>query len=157
MPLSTSLDLAPRELDLARLRRERFAKLQAALRDQALDALLLLGTGNVIYASGAGNVLADNNRRYQDRIVVLVVAGEEQPHLFTSYPDGVPTDLAADHVHPAVYLETEAGVRAFAHTIHELTGGSVARMAVDDYTAPMWFHLPAALRRNRVRRRGRAA
>ncbi len=145
MPLPTSLDLAPRELDLARLRRERFAKLQAALRDQALDALLLLGTGNVIYASGAGNVLADNNRRYQDRIVVLVVADEEQPHVFTSYRDGIPPDLAADHVHSPVYLETEAGVRAFAQTIHELTGGSVARMAVDDYTAPMWFHLPVAL------------
>src|SRR6185369_14834561 len=112
MPLSTSLDLSRRELDLARLRRERFAKLQGAMREQSLDALLLLGTGNVVYASGAGNVLADNSRRYHDRLIVLVVAGDDQPHLFSSYADGVPPDLAADHAHAPLYAETEAGVVA---------------------------------------------
>jgi Xaa-Pro dipeptidase len=144
MPLSPSLDDSRRELDLARLRRERFAKHQTAMREQSIDALVLLGTGNVMYASGARNVLADNSRRYHDRVIVLVVAGDDQPHLFTSYRDGVPPDLAADHAHTALYPETEAGVRAMAQTIDELTGGA-KRIAVDDYTAPMWFHLPRAL------------
>src|ERR1700759_607524 len=101
MPSATRLDETRRELDLARMRRERFAKLQRAMREQSLDALLLLGTGNVIYASGAGNVLADNSRRYHDRIVVIVVAGDDQPHVFTSYADGIPPDLAPDHAHTA--------------------------------------------------------
>src|SRR4051794_13821619 len=134
-----------RDLDRARLRRERFAKLQAGMREQSLDALLMLGTGNVIYASGAQNVLADNNRRYHDRIIVLVVAGDDQPHLFTSYRDGVPPDLAPDHVHPALYVETEPGVAQMADIVREHTGGTSARIGIDDYTAPMWFHLPRLL------------
>ncbi len=145
MPFSTSLGRSRRELDLARLRRERFAKLQAAMREHALDAMLLLGTGNVIYASGAGNVLADNSRRYHDRIIVLVVAGDDQPHLFSSYADGFPPDLAADHVHAPLYAETEAGVEALAAVVRDLTGGAAQRIAIDDYTAPMWFHLPRLL------------
>src|SRR3954465_13793820 len=128
-----------RDLDRARLRRERFAKLQAGMREQALDALLLLGTGNVIYASGAGNVLAANNRRYHDRIIVLVVAGDDQPHVFTSYADGLPPDLAPDHVHGALYCETDAGVEQLAGVVRELAGGAARRIAIDDYTAPMWF------------------
>jgi Xaa-Pro dipeptidase len=145
MAVSTRIDTSRRELDLARLDRERFGKLRDAMRAQSVDALLLLGTGNVIYASGARNVLADNNRRYHDRIIVLVVAGEDQPHLFTSYLDGVPPDLAPDHVHPPQYVETEAGVTAMAATVRALTGGAATRIGVDDYTAPMWFNLPKLL------------
>jgi Xaa-Pro dipeptidase len=145
MPSPTSFESSRRELDLSRLRRERFAKLQAAMLDQSLDALLLLGTGNVMYASGARNVLADNSRRYHDRIIVLVVAGDDQPHLFTSYLDGVPPDLAADHVHGALYTETEAGVVAIAEAVREYTGGAASRIGIDDYSAPMWFHLPRLL------------
>src|SRR3954466_2849664 len=134
MPASPELHGSRRDLDRARLRRERFAKLQAGMREQALDALLLLGTGNVIYASGAQNVLADNNRRYHDRIIVLVVAGDDQPHLFTSYADGLPPDLAPDHAHAALYAETEAGVAQMADRVREHSGGAAARIGIDDYT-----------------------
>ena len=43
----------PDEPDLARMRRETGARLRAAMKDQGVDALILLGNGNVVYATGA--------------------------------------------------------------------------------------------------------
>ncbi|HEY1739958.1 MAG TPA: Xaa-Pro peptidase family protein [Acidimicrobiia bacterium] len=134
-----------RELDLARMRQQRHAKLQQEMQARSIDALLLLGSGNVMYASGAQTVLADNARRYQQRLIVLVVAGDDAPHVFTPYADGLPPDLPASHRHGPLYAETDAGVEHMARTIKELTGGAAARIGVDDYTAPMWFGLPRLL------------
>jgi Xaa-Pro dipeptidase len=75
----------------------------------------------------------------------VVGAGDDQPHVFTSYRDGIPPDLAADHAHPPLYPETDAGVAAMAAAVNELTGGTATRIGIDDYTAPMWFHLPQLL------------
>ncbi|MDQ1457181.1 MAG: hypothetical protein QOH28_2801, partial [Actinomycetota bacterium] len=44
-------------LDLARLRRDRIAKLNAAMADAGVDTLVLCGQPNVSYASGARRFL----------------------------------------------------------------------------------------------------
>src|SRR5438128_11581000 len=51
-----------RDLDLARMRRERHARLQQAMREQGIDALLLLTSGNVMYSAGPGQVMSYNGR-----------------------------------------------------------------------------------------------
>ena len=43
-------------LDLGRMRRERHARLVASMQEDGADALLLLGQGNVAYATGLTNV-----------------------------------------------------------------------------------------------------
>jgi Xaa-Pro dipeptidase len=65
--------------------------------------------------------------------------------VFTPYADGAPGDLPSDHLHHPQYAETAAGVDDLARTVKELTGGRAARIAIDDYTAPMWFGLPRLL------------
>jgi Xaa-Pro dipeptidase len=141
-----STEIEEGELDLARMRRERFARLQGQRAEQGLDALLLLTTGGVLYASGARLPVADTSRTYQLRTAALVLADEPHPHLFTPHAAAVPDDLPADHVHPAPDLEHEDGVAAFAATVRDLAGGRpLGRLGVDDLTPPMWFHLPRLL------------
>src|SRR5262245_42102769 len=133
------------ELDLARMRRERCAKLDAAMERDGIDALLLLTSGSVLYATGAWMLAADNGRATHQRVGALVVRGEAAPHLFTPYPEGAPPELPGDHLHPPLWPETDAGVEEMARTVAELAGGRARRIAVDDFTAPMWFRLPKLL------------
>ncbi len=134
------------ELDLARMRRERFAKLQAEMERAGVDALYLLTSGSVLYASGAWMLAADNGRATFERSTVLVIRGDDAPHVFTPYPEGAPPELPADHLHAPLWHDTDAGVEDCARTIVELLGGSDAqRLALDDYTAPMWFGFPKLL------------
>ena len=134
------------ELDLARMRRERFAKLQAEMERAGVDALYLLTSGSVLYASGAWMLAADNGRATFERSTVLVIRGDDAPHVFTPYPEGAPPELPADHLHAPLWHDTDAGVDDCARTIVDLLGGSDAqRLALDDYTAPMWFGFPKLL------------
>ena len=132
-------------LDLARMRRERMAKLHAEVDQRGLAALLLLTSGNVIYATGAKGVMADNQRVYQQRTTALVVAGDPFPHLFTPFPEGAPPELPEDHVHPPLHLETDAGVDDLARRLKELLGGASGAIGIDDYTMPMFLRLPGLL------------
>ena len=72
------------------MRRERHAKLQAAMAEQGLDALVLLTSGNVLYSTGVRSVLTDTARTYQQRAIGVVVAGAPFPFLFSPFPDGAP-------------------------------------------------------------------
>ena len=54
----TWLDI-PEEPDLNRLRRDVGERLHAAMADQGVDALVLLGNSNVMYATGISWPLAD--------------------------------------------------------------------------------------------------
>ena len=78
------------DLDLSRLRRERHAKLQHQLEAQGMDGLLLLGTNNVAYATGATTPGMDSGRAALMRPVAAVVRGAPLPHLYTPYPEGAP-------------------------------------------------------------------
>jgi Xaa-Pro dipeptidase len=135
-----------RDLDLARMRRDRHARLQHQMRERGLEALLLLTSGNVLYATGARHVMADNGRTYQLRNVALVLADAPAPHLFTPLPEGAPADLPADHLHAALWPESDEGVEDMARRLKDVLGGSDVRsLAIDDFTAPMYFGLPGLL------------
>ena len=52
----------PASADLARMRRDRVERLRGQLQAKGLDALVLLGNTNVVYATGAVWPLADAGR-----------------------------------------------------------------------------------------------
>ena len=80
----------PSEPDLVRLRADRHAKIQTQLEAQGIDGLVLLGSGNVAYATGADSPGEDSGRAGLFRPVAIVVRGESEPHLYTAYWDGGP-------------------------------------------------------------------
>ncbi|HEU5454529.1 MAG TPA: M24 family metallopeptidase, partial [Nocardioides sp.] len=135
----------PFALDLVRMRAERMAKLRAEMADKGVDAVVALTTGGVLYATGAPTPAADTGRTFARRAVAVVLADDPVPHLFTPYPQSVPDDLPADHLHPAFQPETAEGARAMAATVVERLGGARGRVAVDDYTMPMWAAFPVVL------------
>jgi Xaa-Pro dipeptidase len=89
--------------DLARLRAERHAKLQQQLEAEGLDGLVLLGTNNVAYATGALAPGMDSGRAGLFRPVAVTRRGEGAPHLFTPFPEGAPAELPGDHLHGPVF------------------------------------------------------
>ena len=65
----TTLDI-PTEPDFARMRREVSVRLRDAMREQGVDALILLGNGNVVYTTGASWPLLDAGLRRRGHAVV---------------------------------------------------------------------------------------
>ena len=86
------------------------------MREQGLDALVLLGNTNVVYATGAIWALADSGRANFEQPVAVVLADEEWPHLFSPLQglEGRGIGLPPDHVHGPVYLDFDEGVQSFA-------------------------------------------
>ena len=105
-----------------RMRRERYAKLLAEMDRRGVGAAVLILPGNVAYAGGARAAMADGDRAGYERTVVIAVKGQSAPHLFTSYPEGAPPELPAEHVHPPLYPDLEDGVRAMAQNLREVAG-----------------------------------
>jgi Xaa-Pro dipeptidase len=136
---------APFSLDLARMRADRVAKLRDQMAGQGVDAVVALTTGGVLYGTGAHSPAADTGRTFARRPVAVVLADDPWPHLFTPYPASAPDELPADHVHVPFCPETEAGAVAMAATVADLVGGAAGRVAVDDYTMPMWSAFPRVL------------
>ncbi len=129
---AVTLTLEAPLVDFARLRRERLAKLQAAMRADDVDTLVLIGQNNVAYATGARAPAADASLAAHQRMVAVVHAGAEWPHLFTAFPDGVPPELPDDHRHEALHVETDVGAGALAATV------PAGRIAIDEYTYPLY-------------------
>jgi len=132
---------SPHALDLARMRSERMAKLQRAMERDGLDALLLLTSGSVLYATGAWMPAVDNGRATHQRVCALVLRGEASPHLFTPHPEGAPPELGQERIHPPLWPETDAGVEDLARRVAERLAAGARRIAVDDWTMPMWLRL----------------
>jgi len=136
---TTDVPTAP---DVVRMQTDRNARLRAGMAAQGVDALVLLATGNVTYATGATWPLADAGRANVERPVAVVVAGDDQAHLFTPFRDAgaSPAErgvgLDDDHVHGPVYLDFDEGVEAFAAVLAALLPAN-AVVAVDDVTAAM--------------------
>jgi len=118
-------------LDRARLVRERHTRLLGALADQGLDVLVLLGQGNVNYATGARLPDADQAQALHRRAVAMVTADGSPPVVWTSAPEQVPTELGAD-VRDRLELEWDTGA---SQLLDALPAG---RVAVDDLTVPLW-------------------
>src|SRR4029079_18147511 len=100
-----------------------------AMHDHDVDALLLLGQSNVVYATGLKVPAAEMNQSLHRRAVALVTADGATPHVWTWYPEGVPAELPADQVHPGVRLEFDDGARALAAAVTEAAPSG--RLAVD--------------------------
>jgi len=122
--------------DLARMRQERFQKLQDGLSAGGLDGLVLLGSSSVVYATGAAMPAQDGDRAALFRAVAVVVKGESAPHLYTLYADGAPPELPSDHLHGPMFPDLDDGMDLFAKalTVHFAVG---ARIGVDHQSHAM--------------------
>lgn len=128
-------------LDLARMHRERTARLQAQLESAGVDALVLLGASHVTYATGAVILGADVTHASFRRPVAVVVRGEDDPWLFTHDPEAAPDHLPADRVRGPVWPDLDEGVAGLASVLDEILGGrSGTRIGIDEQ--------PAAVHRN---------
>lgn len=139
-PQSTQFDI-PDVPDLARMYRECGARLRESMKDKGVDALILIGNGNVVYSTGISWPLLDAGLSHIERPVAVVLADDPHPHVFMPLREGsasVATDsqVPADHVHGPLYLEFDEGVEEFARVLADLvpTGGTVA---VDELTGAM--------------------
>ncbi|KPI18963.1 peptidase M24 [Actinobacteria bacterium OK074] len=132
----TAIDI-PAAPDLDRMNRERGARLRAAMAQQGVDALVLLGNAAVTYATGVSWPLGDSGLAHVDRPVAVVVADDPWPHLFMPFREGTLADAPpAVHFHPPVYLEFDEGVRTFAAALAGLVPDGAA-VAVDEVTGAM--------------------
>jgi Xaa-Pro dipeptidase len=124
--------------DRARMYRESGARLRSAMADNGVDALILLGNGNVVYATGASWPLLDAGLSHVERPVALVLASDEHPHLFMPFRKGASSEseIPPDHLHPPLFLEFDEGVEHFARVVAELIPAG-ATVAVDELTGAM--------------------
>lgn len=120
--------------DMERMRRDRIERVRSNLRHAGLDAVVLLGNTNVIYATGATWPLGDPGRANFEQPVAVVTADDDWPHLFTPLPD--PTGLPDDHVHGPLYLDLDEGVRALDRHLDDLLPHPAA-IGVDEWTFAM--------------------
>jgi len=125
----------PAEADFARMQRERGGRVRALMQEQGLDALVLLGNTNVVYATGAIWPLADSGRANFEQPVAVVVADDEYPHLFSPVreDDRLRVELPSDHIHGPVFLDFDEGVKLFASELAALVPDK-AVIAVDEWT-----------------------
>ncbi|MEN3320286.1 MAG: Xaa-Pro dipeptidase [Mycobacterium sp.] len=124
--------------DRARMYRESGTRLRAAMADNGVDALILLGNGNVVYATGASWPLLDAGLSHVERPVALVLADDEHPHLFMPFREGAAaeSEIPPDHLHGPLFLEFDEGVDHFARVLSELNPAG-ATVAVDELTGAM--------------------
>lgn len=134
---STALEI-PDLPDMARMYRECGARLRDSMKNKGVDALVLLGNGNVVYATGVSWRLLDAGLSHVERPVAIVLADDEHPHLFMPSREGSTpaTELPADHVHGPLYLEFDEGVEHFARVLADLVPAG-ATVAVDELTGAM--------------------
>ena len=120
------------------MRREVSTRLRSAMADKGVDALILLGNGSVVYATGASWPLLDAGLSHVERPVAIVLADDEHPHLFMPFREGAAdeTEIPADHLHGPLYLEFDEGVEHFAKVIADLIPPGAA-VAVDEFTGAM--------------------
>jgi Xaa-Pro aminopeptidase len=119
------------DLDLGRMRADRRARLDDAMRDHGVDGLLLLGGANVRSATGVAPPAADQARALHERDVAIVVRDEQWPHLFTRFPHGVPAEWPQERVHDHVDLDGDEAARAVLRAVPP------GALAVDDLTVAL--------------------
>ena len=125
----------PTQADTPRMHRERVERIRGLLRKQGLDALILLGNTNVVYATGAIWPLADSGRANFEQPVAVVTTEDEWPHLFSPMreEDRLRVELPSDHLHGPVYLDFDEGVELFASQLAGLVPDN-AVIAIDEWT-----------------------
>jgi Xaa-Pro dipeptidase len=134
---SSAIDI-PDTPDLDRMRSATGARLRSAMADRGVDAMILLGNTNVVYATGVSWPLGDAGLSYVERPIAVVLADDPSPHLFLPFREGSLSEsgLPADHLHGPVYPEFDEGVANFARALGDLIPfGAV--VAVDEFTGAM--------------------
>lgn len=124
--------------DRDRMYRECGARLRDSMKARGVDALVLLGNGNVVYATGASWPLLDAGLSHVERPVAVVLADDDHPHLFMPFREGsaFETEVPADHVHGPLYLEFDEGVEHFGKVLASLVPAG-STIAVDELTGAM--------------------
>ena len=127
--------LVPLSADLGQMQRERMDRVRSAMREQGIDALVLLGNTNVVYATGAIWPLADSGRANFEQPVALVLQHDEWPHLFSPMGQDVRvlSELPPDHLHGPAFLDFDEGVQLFVSQLADFVPvGAV--VAIDEWT-----------------------
>lgn len=126
--------------DVERMRRERGARVRAAMVERGVDALILLAPANVAYATGITRSMGDLGRTDAERPVAVVLADDPVPHLFTPFlaDAAAEVDLDDDHLHGPAYLDLAEGIEAFACSLARLVPLS-SSIAADEVTGAMRF------------------
>ena len=122
-------------LDPARLRRDRVAKLVAAMEAADVDTLVLCGQQNVSFATGARVPAADHMRASWWRSVAVLERGAPWPRLYTDFPEGAPDDLPDEYLHRGIEVETTAGAASLLGALGR------GRLAIDDAPFALWSAL----------------
>ena len=122
-------------LDLVRMRAARHARLVASMREDGVEALLLLGQANIAYATGLRVPASDQDQAIHRRPVALVTADGAAPHVWTWYPEGLPPELPADHAHDGLRLEFAPGATTLAAFVDDVCPAGT--LAVDELTMPL--------------------
>jgi Xaa-Pro dipeptidase len=130
--------------NLLRMRQDRQLKLAAEMQRYQTDVLLLVGTSNVRYATGARWMNSDAGRAYAAP-VVAIIPSDGRPHLFTEYSDGVPAELPADQVHGPLCPDFAEGIPRLASAIADIAGRGALHIAVDDLSAAANDAIPRLL------------
>ena len=122
------------ELDVGRLRRERYAKLQAQMAVDGLDALVLLHGPHVAYATDCLPKGADATHVSANRPVAVVLADQSQPCLLGGDPDGLDVDA-----HPAVWPDIDEGAADLGAQLDAILGriAQGGRIGIDLMTGAM--------------------
>jgi Xaa-Pro dipeptidase len=125
----------PKTPDLNRMRRDRTQRVRDVMAEQGIEALVLLGNTNVVYATGAIWPLADSGRVNFEQPVAVVLADDELPHLFSPIrtDDRLRADLPDDHIHGPAHLDFDEGVEVFMSRLAELIPAG-AVVAIDEWT-----------------------
>lgn len=103
---------------------------------QGVDALLLLGTSAVHYATGTAMPSVDSGRATLLRPVALVLVDDPIPHLFTPYGDGAAGRLPGDHIHHPMFVDLDEAAGAIPAVLAEHVPAG-ARLALDELTPPL--------------------
>ncbi|MCY4133332.1 MAG: M24 family metallopeptidase [bacterium] len=132
MPIASA---APElELDVGRLRRDRYAKLQFQMAVDGLDALVLLHAPHVAYATDCLPKGVDATHASANRPVAVVLADHPQPCLLGGDPDGLDVDP-----HPAVWPDIDEGAADLGVQLDAILGQHArsGRVGIDLMTGAM--------------------
>ena len=122
------------EFDVGRLRRERYAKLQAQMAVDGLDALVLLHGPHVAYATDCLPKGADATHVSATRPVAVVLADQTQPCLLGGDHDGLDVDP-----HPVVWPDIDEGAADLGGQLDAILGRHArgGRVGIDLMTGAM--------------------
>ncbi len=122
------------ELDVGRLRGERYDKLQGQMAADGLDALVLLHGPHVAYATDCLPKGVDVTHASANRPVAVVMADQPRPWLLGGEADGLDVEAG-----PEVWPDIDEGAAEFGGQLDSILGGTArgGRVGIDLMTGAM--------------------